>query len=454
MANAAKALVPPIPMKGRWGDPAWTWAAYRPNAERPWDLRLAGHLYRRAAFGATWEQLQQALAQGPQASVDGLLHPQADIAAFNQAHDDYERAAARADSPLPASAWWLRRLLETPHPLLEKLTFFWHGFFALGTHSAGRPALICRYLQGLRRGALGRFDDLLAGVLAQPAAFAGTGARANRKTRPDPALSRILLEQYTVGPGRFSEADVQATACAFTGWFVSQEELRFNPLDHSEEAQTLFGQTGPIDADRARRILLAQPATAQNVVRRLYRSFIAETSTPPDVLVAPLAADFAKDYSVARVIETILRSNLFFSAAAYRQKVKSPVEFALGIIRPLGGPVPTLRLAAELADLGQSLYEPPTIRGWPDGRSWINRLTLVHRARLAQALVAQAGPYEGKLDPARTAIQLGDPSGRILLDLLLQGDLPAEAQREVLAENLDLRLQTGLIAALPEFQLS
>ena len=57
------------------GDPASAWAPYRPNAACPWDLHLAGHLYRRAAFGAAWDQLQQALADGPERTIENLHAP-------------------------------------------------------------------------------------------------------------------------------------------------------------------------------------------------------------------------------------------------------------------------------------------------------------------------------------------------------------------------------------------
>ena len=76
-------------------DPAWAWAPYVPDAKRPWDLRRAGHLYRRAAFGASWGQLQQALRDGPARTVDRLLRPEADVAAFDRTFDAYEDGGHR-----------------------------------------------------------------------------------------------------------------------------------------------------------------------------------------------------------------------------------------------------------------------------------------------------------------------------------------------------------------------
>lgn len=420
--------------RGQQGDPSWAWAPYAPDAARPWDLSLAAHLYRRVAFGARWGELQQALADGPQRTVTNLLHPKADaeIEAFNRAYDGYERDAADAAGGAPA--WWLRRLAETPHPFLEQMTLFWHNHFALTNARVNNAAMMCRHVQLLRRHALGRFDTLLEAVLDEPATFVCLGARANRKTRPSEDLPRALLEEFTLGPGQFSAADVRAAARAFTGWFVSQGELRYQPHEHDSGPKKLLGQEGDFEKKDVLRLALAHPAAAPFFVRKLYRWFVSEASSPPDALLAPLAAAFAKHLQAADLAETMLRSNLFFAAA--REKIKSPVDFALGIIRPLEHPVPTVALAADLAALGQDLLAPPTTKGWAGGRCWINRLTLLGRAKLAQNLLASAGPYGGRLDPAATALKYGHASPeaatRFVVELLAQNDLPAETRQALL----------------------
>lgn len=110
--------------------PDRAWDPYEPSARCPWDLARAAHLYRRAGFGATWDELRQALKAGPQRAVDRLLDPEGEVASFSRTCDDYEKAAASAGA---LRAWWLRRIIQTPHPLLEKMTLFWHDFFAVGT---------------------------------------------------------------------------------------------------------------------------------------------------------------------------------------------------------------------------------------------------------------------------------------------------------------------------------
>jgi uncharacterized protein (DUF1800 family) len=439
-------------------DPAWAWAAYRPDGARPWTLAQAGHLYRRAGFGATWDQLQQALRDGPQATVDKLVTPGPSLASFNRGYEPYERAAATG-AAAGATAWWLRRMMESPGPLQEQLTLFWHNYFAISNERVNNPALMCRYLAVLRAHGLGRFDAMLPALLNEPAVFMCLEARANRRARPTDHFARVLLEQFTVGPGQFTEADVHAAARAFTGWFVSQEQLRFQPREHDPGTITLLGQAGPLDSPGAVRLLLAHPATSRQVARKLYRWFISENGAPSDALLAPLAAGFARDYNTGRVVEVMLRSNLFFSAAAYRQKIRSPVEFALGVAVPLGGTIPTLRLAGDLSDLGQDLFRPPTRKGWAGGRCWLNRVSLAGRVRLAESLLNGSGAYEGKLDPGAVATRhhcdTPDGQAKFLGDLLLPGDSAIRPRPGAGARTADdPRRMAAALAGSPEFQLS
>jgi len=355
-------------------------------------------------------------------------------------------------------------MCETPYPFGEQITLFWHNHFGISNTHVENPALMCRYLQVVRQQALGSFDTFLDAVLSEPAVFVCVGARTNRKARPNENLVRVLLEQYTLGPGQFTDTDVRQAARVLTGWFVSQNELQYSAREHDAVPGPLLGETGDFEKKDLVRLLARHPATAQLMVRKLYRWFISETNSPSDALLAPLVAAFAKDRNIAKLVETMLRSNLFFSAVAYRQKIKSPVEFALGIIRPLNGIVGTARLAADLADLGMDLYNPPTIRGWAGNQCWINRFTLMGRVKLAQALLASSGPFGGKLDPfgqaAKLPQQTPEMRSRCLLDLFMQRDLSGQIQQDFdqhSGANTSLdqgRHLAASIAALPEFNLA
>lgn len=441
--------------------PGWAWAPYEPDAKRPWSLASAGHLYRRAAFGANWEQLQQALADGPQRTVDKLLRPQADVEAFNRRSDDLENAAGGSVDSL--RAWWLRRMLETPHPLLEKMTLFWQSYFPVNAGELNQPGLMQEHVKLLRRQALGSFGSLLQGISRDPALLLWLGAETNRKASPNENLVRPLLETFTVGPGHFSDQDVRDAARAWTGRSVLRGQLRDFPQEHDQTTKRILGREGNFTADDVVRLALEQRATAHTVVRRLYRFLISETQEPIDALIAPLAESFAKDYDVSKLVETMLRSNLFFSPRSYRQKVKCPVEFALGLAKAFEGLVSTTQLAQDVAGLGQDLCRPPTVKGWTGGLYWINTAALVARHNLAWSLLQTGKPYEGKLDPWAVAQRHGNTTAEgaaeFLMKLLLQGDLGAN-RRDALSESGDggpaaaLRRLAYAVVTLPEYQLA
>jgi uncharacterized protein (DUF1800 family) len=444
-------------------NPAWAWAKYKPDERRPWSLRLAGHLYRRAAFGGTWSQLEQALADGPQRTVDRLLRPQTDVAAFNETYDEYDDAAASSAEGL--RSWWLRRMIETPHPLLEKMTLFWHGHFAASNARVKSGQLMAAHVRMLRTHALGKYRPLLEGASRDPAMFLGLDSVANRKSVPNENFARQLMERLTLGPGHFDEEDVHEAARAFTGWFVMRNQLRFVAREHDEGTKKILGRAGKWTVEDVVQIVLDQPAVSRLLVRKLYRWLISETDEPDDALLAPIVESFDKDYDVGRVVETMLRSNLFFSETAYRRRVKSPIEYALGIIRALETTVSTVRLGLHLSELGQNLLYPPTVRGWEGGRHWLNSLTLVGRSNLATALLAAEGPYGGKLDPAAVAGRHNrsapKPAAEFVVDLFLQGDLGPKV-REALLKAIPssggdaskwLRPFVHGVVTLPEFQL-
>jgi uncharacterized protein (DUF1800 family) len=442
-------------------DPGWAWAAYEPDAERPWNLTWAGHLYRRAAFGASWEQLQQALSDGPQGTIDKLLRPQSGTSQFNRTYDEYEESTGSVDQ---LRAWWLRRMIQTPHSLLEKMTLFWHSHFATNAAEVKNARLMQQHVHLLRSQALGSFETLLEGISQDPAVLLGLGAEANRKAHPNKNLARAIIDNFTLGPNHYTEDDIQAASRAFTGWFVLRSKLRYLPREHDGNEKQILGRKGSFTRDDVLRIILEQPVTSRRLVRKLYRWLISETEQPDETIISPLAESFAKDYDMLKLVESMLRSNLFFSASAYRKRIKSPVEFSVGIVKALEGSISTTQLANDLADLGQNLYNPPTVKGWAGGKHWINSMVMVARQNLASALLRGSDPYGNKLNPWAVAQRHGcttlESARRFLLDLFLQGDLDSDvydtlpkAQRGQDVGELT-RFFAYAIITLPEFHLA
>ncbi len=445
--------------------PEQAWLPYQPGDGRPWNLGVAAHLLRRAGFGAGRARLGQALEAGPQGTIDALLRPEADTAAFDRAFDEHEGRAAETGGEAALRSWWLRRMLETPHPLQEKMTVFWLERAAADGARAGEARVLLEHVRLLRQHALGDPRTLLASLLRDPAMLLGHGGEAGRRSRPNERLARHLLENVTLGPGNFSPEDVHEAARALTGGFVQGGRYAFVPREHDAGVKRILGREGNFSGDDLAGILCEQPAAAESLARALYRWLVADEDEPERALLAPLAEAFVREHDFGQLVETVLRSNLFFSARAYRRKIKSPLEYALGLILALEGMVSTTELAQDLAALGQELFRPPSARGWAGGRRWIDEATLARRHNLAADLLRGAGRYGDRLDPYEVARRHGcereDSAARFLVDLLLQGDADLDAGALLQAAQeaggnpaATLRAFARALARVPEYQLA
>ena len=293
------------------------------------------------------------------------------------------------------------------------------------------------------------------------------GGGANHKTQPNENFVRPLFNTFTLGPGVATEKDLQEAARAFTGLFVFKGRLRDIHREHDNGVKHILGQTGNFTRKDVVRILLEQKATARHLVRKLYRRLISETAEPAPEIIEPLAETFARNYDIKQLVETMLRSNLFFSSTAYRRRVKSPLDFSMNLIRGLEAVVPTTQLGQELAALGQNLYHPPTVHGWTGGPHWIDSAAVTGRFNLAGALLGAEKHYTKKLNPWQVAARHGynhtKSAAQCMVNIFLQDDLDVAA-RNALWETLEgldaadpketIRRFVHRIVILPEFQLA
>ncbi len=384
-------------------DPIKAWEPWEPSAPDPWNLKWAGHLYRRAAFGGTLIELREAVKQGHAATLDRLLTGDPTVnAGWEKLIADLGEKSSLQNEAQQLRIWWLYAILNTPHPLQEKLTLFWHNHFATSIAKVQRPLLMCRQNQILRKYALGKFRPFLLDMTHDAALLYWLDSNSNVKGRPNENYARELMELFSLGVGNYSETDIREAARAFTGWGVNGDVHEFDDTLHDAGAKSVFGQKGDWKGNDIVRIVLEQPVAARFIVKKLYRHFISETAAPPDSLVEPLAEQFRKsEYDIAALMRTILGSKHFYSGYAYRQRIKDPVEFAVGTVRALWDVKPNeSRVAVEpgmivgvLENLGQELFAPPNVKGWPGGQSWLNTATVL--ARHNYTLNVAAGHLDG-----------------------------------------------------------
>jgi uncharacterized protein (DUF1800 family) len=459
-------------------DPRWAWQPYRPNKDAPWNLERVGHLYRRAAFGATYAELEAGLKSDPETLVDRLFKGGPGLAEHDAEMAPLARSIARFNDAQHMRAWWLTRMLHSPHPLEEKITLFWHNHFATSNAKVQSARFMLGQYELMRRHALGSFAVLLREMSTDPAMLIWLDTRDSKKGNPNENYARELMELFSLGIGNYTEKDIREAARAFTGWEIQGAEAVFNKGRHDGGAKTVLGQTGDWGPDDIVRICLEQKSAPSFVVAKLFRFLVSDTVQPRPELIAPLAAQFKNSgFDFGALVKTVLSSNLFFSPLVYRTRVKSPVDFLLGIVRALEGRVGTTGLVTALEQLGQNIFYPPTVKGWDGGKTWLNGQTLLFRQNLALALTSTEDARFGRrTDPAELARKCGKKSDAEVVDfflrLFLQGDVPAEGRARLLdyqqhahklqvpvywssQDAADHRVRTlcHLVLTLPEFQL-
>ena len=437
-------------------DPRTAWDRYRPGADSPWDLKKAGHLYRRAAFGATLDELQTAVREGPDRAIAALLQgrPDADADAL---WTTMSRTIAAANNGEQLPALWLYRMLYSPHPLREKLTLFWHNHFATSNLKVQNAGYMLGQYELMRRHAQGNFRTLLTEMSRDPAMLVWLDTIQSQRNQPNENYARELMELFSLGirnarrpeQRNYTEDDIRQAARAFTGWRIENGRGIFRERDHDGGAKTVLGRTGVWRADDIVRICLEQESAPYYITRKLFRFLVSDSIEPTPELLEPLASEFRRsDFDFRRWLERIIRSNLFFSSQAYRSKIKAPVDFVLGLVRGLEGHraaearagqggVGTLELAKAMEGLGQRLFYPPSVAGWDGGRAWLNGQTFLLRQNLALALTSTADTRFGRrLDPAplmrRHQAATNEQQVDFLLRVFLQGVVPAESRTRFL----------------------
>ncbi len=380
-------------------DPAQEWREWNPDEHTRWDRKWIGHLYRRAGFGATLDELRAAERRGPRATIDLLMHGEPGYDELMPALLTAGQFTAAANEPAQLRGWWLYCMLHSGHPLREKLTLFWHNHFATSIAKVNSTREMFNQNNLLRDHALGKFGPFLLAISKDAAMLHWLDSNSNVKGKPNENYAREVMELFSLGVGNYTEKDIREAARAFTGWHTDSNGFgyEFNARLHDEGVKTILGETGNWNGDDVVRILLKQPAAARFLVRKLYRFYISETQEPSDAFLEPLAQSFRKsDYDIAALVRTMLSSRHFFSDYAFRQRIKSPVEYVLGAVRAVyrdydakdkrHRPLTQQDLVRQIDSMGQLLFAPPNVKGWRGAKAWLNTSTVLSRDNFAQAL--------------------------------------------------------------------
>ncbi|MBB6502231.1 DUF1800 family protein [Pedobacter cryoconitis] len=387
------------------------------------------HLYNRAGFGIAYPDLLQLSKrrlskavdklldiphQGPDlltVSADEFKQQQLVLAGLNgkkdlspeekQQREDITKA--RNEKSRDLNLDWVQRMIATQNPLLEKMTLFWHGHFAC---RANNPFYSQQLNNIQRNNALGNFKTLLMEVSKSPAMLDYLNNQQNKKGHPNENFSRELMELFTLGRGNYTETDIKEAARSFTGWAYNKNgDFEFNPKVHDEKAKTFFGQTGTFDGEAIIDLILQKPETANFICRKIYIFFVNDT--PDETHVKELAAHFYEQkYDISALMKRLFNADWFYGKENTGNKIKSPVEFLVNLSREFYVTYNKPQILIQLqTSLGQYLFNPPNVAGWPGGKSWIDSSSLMLRLKIP-SLVLNDGilDFNGKADPEEEAV--------------------------------------------------
>ena len=409
-------------------------------------------LLRRTTLGYTPAQLEAALSDGFDRTVDRLVD--------SKPAEPPPLAGAYAPGGRFAVAqlqqWWIDHMLSTSTPFAERMTLFWHGHFTSDYRKVADTTFI--YWQNLtwRRIALTDLRSMLTQVTADPAMLRYLDLATSTGQNPNENYSRELMELFTMGAGNYTEDDVRESAKALAGWqlprpdsfattvgnrrlpvYTSQKAGVFNPRRAYHGSVAYLGKTGALDTEGVIDRILAQSATATLIASKVAQHFIS--GRPSAALIRRLADTFRHSrYDVKTLLRAVLTSPEFNSDDGYRGLVKSPTEFMVGVARALGSKSLSRLIASSGSGMGQALFDPPDVNGWPNNDSWISSNTVVQRVNFVTSALAQHGDAL--------------PSFSDAVHTHLDGVL-SQQTASLLEQSTDDRARWFIALASPEFQL-
>jgi len=448
------------------------------------EVRIS-HVLRRAGFGVTRQEYDHYQSLGLDGTIDELVN-------YAQVNDDEAVALANRIDVTAGNigapvGWWLTRIANTKRPLQEKMTLFWHGLLTSQISVVRDPAAMVAQNEFYRANAFADFDEILKGVTRDPAMMVYLDVAGSVRTAPNENYARELMELFSLGVGNYSEEDVREAARAFTGWRIPRQrgennrpilqEPVFTPRTFDNGVKTFLGKTGAFGPDEIVDIIVEQPASGEYITRRLFSFFVYPDATAEDI------APFVEVYNdsgrnIGAVVEAMLRSDVFYSARAYRAIVKSPIDYAVGAVKALGLQASASQTLTAfggrrdgggvLTTMGQVPLEPPNVAGWPGGASWLNSSTLFARLNFIDTVTAggaQPNRPRGGQTQSQPALEAGTTAQALAnyLPLLLDDNIP-DGARDVMVEYAGgsettltaerLRGLVYLILGAPQFHLA
>ncbi len=372
-----------------------------------WGSTQAQYLLMRTGFGASREEILQALVLSKADMINILFEdkplpdPPGDwvtepyILRGLSLEEKQKKQRQNGVNISNLNTWWIDQMIshgitesgrKNLSFLREKMTLFWHGHFVVERTTVKVAQYLYIYNDTLRRNALGNFRTFVKEMCKDPAMLIYLNGLENDTRHPNENFARELLELFTMGIDNYTELDVKEASRAFTGWQINQEILKtyYLPNRHDDGTKTFLGQTGNFDGDDIVDIIFEQDVTAIFICRKLYKFLVS-----PDVVderVETLADIFrTHDYEIKPVLRAIFESDYFYDEENVGAIIKSPAQFVFSLVRHFSAlEANRTYIYNSLHVLGQALFLPPNVAGWPGQRNWISPITLPTRGEFGE----------------------------------------------------------------------
>jgi len=281
--------------------------------------------------------------------------------------------------------WWANRMLQTTHPVEQKMALFWHGHFATHHNKVRDYRKMHQQIELFEHNATGNLRDLAVRVAQDPAMLYFLDAQYNVKGAPNENFAREVMELFTMGVGNYTEQDVRECARAFTGWYFDDLAFKVDPEKHDSDQKEFLGRSGNFDGVDVLGIIFEQPVTAEFLAEKIYRFLVRDEISP--ALRRQLGTVLRRaDFEIKPFLTAIFTSKDFYSAASFGGHIKGPVEHMVAMIKHLGSDsipgVPDFNQST--ISMGQHLLNPPSVAGWAGGKAWITPGLLIARGNVAR----------------------------------------------------------------------
>lgn len=354
------------------------------------DPALLTHLLRRTEYVARPARMTELAAATPEEAVDNILNVTVPVDLPTYLQSDVENQGY--DQYVYATKWWIDRMVDSPRPMLERMTFFWHNHFCSSWDKVNSARLMMAQNKLFRDQAFGNFRALAHQMALQPAMLLYLDNVDNVKSSPNQNFARELMELFSIGVGNYTEDDVTAGARAWTGHGINWTtyDYQFRATEHDNTNKTFMGVTRNWDGPQIIDFLLQENTTTKLLAckfltRKWWEQFAYKS--PSDALVAECAQVlFDNDLEVKPWVRYMLLHSEFYSAAAIRGVVRSPVEFVVACMWHTGYRSATLNPQWYVDGMGQVPYAPPNVSGWKTHGYWVNTSVFGSRAEFARSI--------------------------------------------------------------------